>query len=37
MEGKMINFKGNGETFGGYISAAPKGGPGIIVIQEWWA
>jgi carboxymethylenebutenolidase len=36
MKGQMINFKGNGETYKGYISAAPNGGPGIVVIQEWW-
>jgi carboxymethylenebutenolidase len=36
MKGQMINFKGNGETYEGYVSAASSGGPGIVVIQEWW-
>lgn len=36
MSGKMIEFKGNGETYEGYFSPAFNRGPGIIVIQEWW-
>ena len=36
MKGQMINFKVNGETYKGHISAARNGGPGIVVIQEWW-
>jgi carboxymethylenebutenolidase len=36
MSGKMIEFKGNGETYQGYFSPAFNRGPGIIVIQEWW-
>ena len=32
----MIEFAGNGETYQGYLSAAAKPSPGIIVIQEWW-
>jgi carboxymethylenebutenolidase len=36
MPGKMIQFKGNGHTYSGYLSPATGGGPGVIVIQEWW-
>jgi carboxymethylenebutenolidase len=36
MKGKMIQFKGNGQTYEGYFSAPEKGGAGIIVIQEYW-
>ena len=36
MNGAMIDFQGNGETYKGYISRPKAGGPGIIVIQEWW-
>jgi len=36
MKGQMINFKGNGETYDGYSSSPANGGPGVIVIQEWW-
>lgn len=32
----MIQFQGNGKSFEGYLSAATGGGPGVIVIQEWW-
>lgn len=36
MNGDIIEFKGNGQTYTGYLSPAPNGGPGVIVIQEWW-
>jgi carboxymethylenebutenolidase len=36
MKGRMIEFKGNGKSYSGYLSPAPNNGPGIIVIQEWW-
>ena len=32
----MTNFKGNGQDYEGYISTPVAGGPGIVVIQEWW-
>lgn len=32
--GEMISFQSNGSTCGGYL--ANGGGPGVIVIQEWW-
>lgn len=36
MNGKMIDFKGNGQSYDGYISAGEGKAPGVIVIQEWW-
>jgi carboxymethylenebutenolidase len=37
MSGTMIEFKGNGENYSGYLSPSAKGqGPGVIVIQEYW-
>lgn len=36
MRGEMIEFDGNGKPFQGYLSRAEGGGPGVIVIQEWW-
>jgi carboxymethylenebutenolidase len=35
MPKEMIQFKGNGQNIEGYFSSE-KGGPGVIVIQEWW-
>ncbi len=37
MKGKMVEFKSNGGKGSGYL-AVPKsgGGPGVIVLQEWW-
>lgn len=32
--GEMVTFKSNGGTCEGYL--AGDGGPGVIVIQEWW-
>jgi carboxymethylenebutenolidase len=32
--GEMIEFKSNGATAQGYV--AGDGGPGVLVIQEWW-
>lgn len=32
--GAMVEFKSNGGTCTGYL--AGNGGPGVIVIQEWW-
>jgi carboxymethylenebutenolidase len=34
--GDMVTFASNGGTADGYLSEAPGGGPGIIVVQEWW-
>ena len=34
--GEIIEFKGNGQPYTGYLATAPNGGPGVIVIQEWW-
>ena len=36
MNGQMIEFAGNGQTFEGYLSPASRPSPGVIVIQEWW-
>ena len=37
MAGRMIEFKSNGGTTRGYLSAPESGGgPGVVVIQEWW-
>tara|TARA_B100000315_G_scaffold260939_1_gene328110 strand:- start:47020 stop:47697 length:678 start_codon:yes stop_codon:yes gene_type:complete len=37
MNGKTITFKTNGHTCEGYFSIPDTGGgPGIIVLQEWW-
>jgi carboxymethylenebutenolidase len=32
--GEMVTFASNGGTVDGYLS--PGGGPGVLVIQEWW-
>lgn len=32
--GEMVQFPGNGGTGEGYL--AGEGGPGVVVIQEWW-
>src|SRR3954452_9821051 len=35
--GEIVEFPGNGATGRGYLaSPSPNGGPGVIVIQEWW-
>ncbi|HUY64990.1 MAG TPA: dienelactone hydrolase family protein [Acidimicrobiales bacterium] len=35
--GEMIEFPSNGSTGGGYLATpATGGGPGLVVIQEWW-
>jgi carboxymethylenebutenolidase len=37
MQGDMVQFKANDETYQGYLASSVHGkGPGIIVIQEWW-
>lgn len=32
----MVQFKGNGRSYGGYMARAASPGPGIVLIQEWW-
>src|SRR3954452_16905130 len=33
----MIEFRANGGTANGYLAKpASGGGPGVIVVQEWW-
>lgn len=34
--GQKIAFSHGDETFNGYLAAAEGGGPGVIVLQEWW-
>ena len=36
MNGKMITFPGGGNFCQGYLAESVTGGPGIIVLQEWW-
>jgi carboxymethylenebutenolidase len=37
MAGQMIEFQSNGGTARGYLSTPESGGgPGVVVIQEWW-
>ena len=35
--GENIEFvAGDGRAVGGYLARGPQGGPGVVVIQEWW-
>ena len=35
--GQMIEFPANGHSASGYLATPPSaGGPGVLVIQEWW-
>jgi carboxymethylenebutenolidase len=34
--GEMIEFPSNGSVGRGYLAAASGGGPGVVVIKEWW-
>lgn len=34
--GERVTFKSNGTTTEGYLARSARGGPGIIVLQEWW-
>lgn len=36
MSGEMISFRSNGDEYQGYLSKAAGGGPGVVVIQEYW-
>ncbi|MFP6598106.1 MAG: dienelactone hydrolase family protein [Candidatus Hydrogenedentota bacterium] len=37
MSGKMVEFKSNGGMCEGYLAVPESGGgPGVIVLQEWW-
>jgi carboxymethylenebutenolidase len=36
MAGEIIEFASNGGTDQGYLARAEGGGPGVVVIQEWW-
>jgi carboxymethylenebutenolidase len=34
--GSMVTFASNGGTSDGYLTEAEGGGPGVILVQEWW-
>ncbi len=34
--GETIEFASNGDTASGYLAVPDGGGPGVLVIQEWW-
>lgn len=34
--GEMIEFPSNGGRASGYLASPSGGGPGVVVIQEWW-
>lgn len=34
--GQIIEFPSNGSTANGYLAEPATGGPGVVVIQEWW-
>ena len=34
--GDMVTFASNGGSAEGYLAEAAGGGPGVIVVQEWW-
>lgn len=34
--GSIVEFPSNGSTGSGYYAPADGGGPGVVVIQEWW-
>lgn len=36
MTGQMVVFPGQDREWSGYLSVGPQGGPGVILIQEWW-
>jgi carboxymethylenebutenolidase len=36
MAGQMIDFAANGGTSRGYLAKSDQGGPGVILVQEWW-
>ena len=34
--GETVEFASNGSTASGYLAAPAGGGPGVLVLQEWW-
>lgn len=34
--GEMVEFASDGKTTNGYLAVPEAGGPGVVVIQEWW-
>ena len=35
-DGSMISFPVNGTQADGYLAVPDGGGPGLLVVQEWW-
>ena len=35
-KGTIVEFVANGSSSQGYLSEPEGGGPGVIVLQEWW-
>ena len=36
MAGEIVTFSSNGARCQGYLAQSGAGGPGVIVLQEWW-
>lgn len=36
MAGEMVTFSSNGGQCQGYLAKPDAGGPGVVVLQEWW-
>ena len=36
MAGENVRFQSNGQEAEGYLAKPASGGPGVVVIQEWW-
>ena len=36
MNGRMLSFRADGETYRGYLCPAATPAPGVVVVQEWW-
>lgn len=34
--GEIVSYRSNGSASQGYLARPARGGPGVIVIQEWW-
>src|SRR5215468_5498592 len=34
--GEIVSYRSNGSVSQGYLARPARGGPGVIVIQEWW-
>jgi carboxymethylenebutenolidase len=36
MSGSVVEFPVNGTSAAGYLAVPEGGGPGVLVLQEWW-